>query len=149
MPSCLGTIIGWTPLAPWSILVWKIKHMDSQVVCYVIGMHFMCMLPPSRSVMSDTLWPRGLYPTSAHGIFQGRILDWVAISFSRESSRPRKRTHTSSVSCNCEHVLYQQCHLGSPGIHYRSQVINVSTKLECDNTWRWQWGKNERKVATN
>ena len=26
---------------------------------------------------------------SVHGIFQARILDWVAISFSRESSQPR------------------------------------------------------------
>ena len=27
-----------------------------------------------------------------HGIFQARILEWVAISFSRGSSRPRHRT---------------------------------------------------------
>ena len=27
--------------------------------------------------------------SSVHGIFQARILEWVAISFSRESSRPR------------------------------------------------------------
>ena len=27
--------------------------------------------------------------SSAHGIFQARILEWVAISFSRRSSRPR------------------------------------------------------------
>ena len=28
--------------------------------------------------------------SSVHGILQARILEWVAISFSRESSRPRK-----------------------------------------------------------
>ena len=27
--------------------------------------------------------------SSIHGIFQARILEWVAISFSRRSSRPR------------------------------------------------------------
>ena len=27
--------------------------------------------------------------SSVHGMFQARILEWVAISFSRESSRPR------------------------------------------------------------
>ena len=29
---------------------------------------------------------------SVHGVFQARILEWVAISFSRGSSRPRDRT---------------------------------------------------------
>ena len=32
--------------------------------------------------------------SSAHGIFQARILEWVAISFSRGSSQPRDRTHS-------------------------------------------------------
>ena len=30
--------------------------------------------------------------SSVHGIFQARILEWVAISFSRESSQPRDQT---------------------------------------------------------
>ena len=33
--------------------------------------------------------------SSLHGIFQGRILEWVAMSSSRESSQPRDRTHVS------------------------------------------------------
>ena len=37
--------------------------------------------------------------SSVHGIFQARILEWVAISFSRASSRPRDRTHVSYISC--------------------------------------------------
>ena len=36
--------------------------------------------------------------SSVHGTFQARILEWVAISFFRESSRPRDRTHISCVS---------------------------------------------------
>ena len=32
---------------------------------------------------------------SVHGIFQARILQWVAISFSRGSYRPRDQTHVS------------------------------------------------------
>ena len=35
--------------------------------------------------------------SSVHGIFQARVLEWVAISFSRGSSRPRDRTHVSRV----------------------------------------------------
>ena len=38
--------------------------------------------------------------SSVHGIFQARILEWVAISFSRGSSWPRDQTHISCVSCN-------------------------------------------------
>ena len=35
--------------------------------------------------------------SSIHGIFQGRILEWVAISFSRRSSRPRDWTQVSHI----------------------------------------------------
>ena len=35
--------------------------------------------------------------SSIHGIFQGRVLEWVAISFSRGSSRPRDRTRGSHI----------------------------------------------------
>ena len=33
--------------------------------------------------------------SSVHGVLQARILEWVAISFSRASSRPRNRTCVS------------------------------------------------------
>ena len=36
--------------------------------------------------------------SSVHGIFQARILEWVAIYFSRGSSRTRDQTHISCVS---------------------------------------------------
>ena len=36
--------------------------------------------------------------SSVHGIFQARILEWVAISFSREYSRPRDRTRVSCIT---------------------------------------------------
>ena len=37
--------------------------------------------------------------SSVHGIFQARILERVAISYSRGSSQPRDRTSLSCVSC--------------------------------------------------
>ena len=46
--------------------------------------------------------------SSVHGILQARILEWVTISFSRESSCPRDQTH---VSCIGRQVL---CHLRNP-----------------------------------
>ena len=36
--------------------------------------------------------------SSVHGISQARILEWVAISFSRGSSRLRDRTHISCIA---------------------------------------------------
>ena len=35
--------------------------------------------------------------SSVHGIFQARILEWIAISFSRGSSQPRDRTQVSRI----------------------------------------------------
>ena len=42
------------------------------------------------TVMSDSLQPHGLSPSgsSLHGIFQARILKWVAVSYSRVLSNP-------------------------------------------------------------
>ena len=37
--------------------------------------------------------------SSVHGILQARILEWVAIPSSRESSPLRDQTHVSGVSC--------------------------------------------------
>ena len=35
--------------------------------------------------------------SSVHGIFQARILEWFAISFSRAYSQPRDQTHVSCM----------------------------------------------------
>ena len=35
--------------------------------------------------------------SSLHGILQARVLEWIAISFSRESSQPRDRTQVSRI----------------------------------------------------
>ena len=43
---------------------------------------------------------------SVHGIFQSRILEWIAISFSRGSSQIGDQTHIPCVSCIGRRVLY-------------------------------------------
>ena len=48
-----------------------------------------------------------------YGILQARILEWVAIAFSRGSSQPRGQTQ---VSCKCRWILYQLSHKGSPSM---------------------------------
>ena len=44
--------------------------------------------------------------SSVRGILQARILDWVAISFSRDSAQPRDQTHVSCISCVGRQILY-------------------------------------------
>ena len=48
-----------------------------------------------------------------HGILQARILEWVAVPFSRGSSQPRDWTQ---VSCIAGGFFYQLSHRGSPRI---------------------------------
>ena len=55
--------------------------------------------------LCPTLWDPvdyGLPGSSIHGILQARILEWVAISFSRESSQPRDQTQ---VTCTAGRLL--------------------------------------------
>ena len=54
----------------------------------------------SRSVVSDSLGSHGLSLPgfSVHGIFQARVLEWGAISFSRGSSWPRDWTQVSCIA---------------------------------------------------
>ena len=52
--------------------------------------------------------------SSIHGISQTRILEWVAISFSRGSSRPRDRSHVSWMSSELQADSFLISHLGSP-----------------------------------
>ena len=52
------------------------------------------------SVMSDSLWPHdcSLPGTSLQGIFQARILEWVATSSSSISSQPREPSWVSRIA---------------------------------------------------
>ena len=56
-----------------------------------------------RSVVSDFCDPMdcSLPGSSAHGILQARILEWIAIPFSRGSSWPRDRTWVSCIAGRC------------------------------------------------
>ena len=72
--------------------------------------------PPAPSPCAQlcpTLRSHGLQPARPlfHGVFQARILEWVAISFSRGSPPPRDQTRVSCVSWTDGSLL---SHLGSP-----------------------------------
>ena len=76
----------------------------------------------SHSVCSALCNPMDCTPPvfSIHGIFQARILEWVAISCSRRSPPPRNRTPV-----DCRQTLY---HL-SPSIHTRKILGHSDPRL--------------------
>ena len=60
--------------------------------------------------------------STVHGILQVRILEWVAISFSRESSQPRAWTYLSYVTCTGMWILYHLHHLKPSLNHINLQL---------------------------
>ena len=73
----------------------------------------MCVCVSVHAIVSDFVTPWTVYSplgSSAHRIFQARILEWVSISSSRGSSPPRNWTHASCDSCIGRWVLYHYCH---------------------------------------
>ena len=61
------------------------------------------MLVKRKSLSHVSLQPRGLYsPWNSyivHGILQARLLEWVAVPFSRGSSQTRDGTQVSRIAC--------------------------------------------------
>ena len=66
------------------------QSMDKECVCVCV----------SCSVVSDSLPPMSCSPpgSSVHGILQARILEWVAIPFSKASSPLRDQTQVSCIT---------------------------------------------------
>ena len=83
--------------------------------------------------------------SSVHGISQARILEWVAISFTRGSSWPRGRT---LVSCTVGFILYCWATREAPRqthtyIHTCSSICMYNT----DRCRKWV-GKNTSPAAS-
>ena len=69
--------------------------------------------------------------SSAHGIFQARILAQGAMPSSRASSRPRDLTHVSCVSCIGRRILNHQHHLGSPLFVINLYILCIRLITKC------------------
>ena len=85
------------------VLVYFLPHSGKDTLClslcvcsYLVGRVPLFYNPINCS-------PPG---SSVHGISQERILDWVAISFSRGSAGPRDQTRISCISCFGGQILY-------------------------------------------
>ena len=89
----------------------------------------MCVL--CRLVVSNSLQPRGQQPISllCPWNFPGRILEWVAISFFRGSSRPRDRI---CICCIGRHVLYPRATWEAPLNVIQFSSVAQSCLTLCD-----------------
>ena len=82
--------------------------------------------------------------SSVHGIIPARILEWVAISFSRESSRPRDST---CVSCIDRWILYLWATREAPSFSMES--INCLVEIQTINILWVSWSIPSRNKNIN
>ena len=68
--------------------------------------------------------------SSVNGIFQARILQWVAISSSRGSSPPRDRTRISCVSCIGRRILYHCASWETPKVLFQGLNLLFASEME-------------------
>ena len=110
-------------------------------------LYFIKMSEWSCSVMANSL-PRNCSPprSSIHGIFQARILEWVAISFSRGSSRPRDQTQVSHIAGRCFTILAtrevqkkkNQDEVSEiTSVMQVKQLWSIEESLSSDKEWTW------------
>ena len=69
---------------PYGILI------DPVLLLYLVAQSCLTLCDPMNCSLPGS---------TVHGIFQAKVLEWIAISFSGVSSWPRDQTHGSCVSC--------------------------------------------------
>ena len=84
----------WTP-PKWKLCLYLLLHLG----LLSVYPNSACMLSHLRHVQLCDPMDYSLLGSSVHGILQARILEWVAMLFSRESSQPKDRTRASYISC--------------------------------------------------
>ena len=103
---------------------------------------FSCSVAQSCPALYDLMdcSPPG---SNVHGIsLQARILEWVVISSSRESSWPRDWTH---VSCIAKQILLPPNYLGSLNITWSQRSYHRYKKKKKFFFTRWQTCSKSRK----
>ena len=77
--------------------------------------------------------------SSVHGIFQVRILEWVAISLSRGSSWPSDWTPVSCISCIHKQICYCWATLEE------GSMVKAKDLLACNGVCPISWNQLEAK----
>ena len=86
--------------------------------------------------------------SAVHGILQARILEWVAISFSRRSSQPRDRTQVSSIAKRHFTIwaTREAQSVTMEGRNQKEERIQPSSRKEFN--FPWSLGKGDLKHNT-
>jgi len=127
-------------------------EMDSGDDCTTIRMYLMSLHCTLKTCDASSCVHVQLCPTlcnhmdcsppdsSVHGIFQARILEWVAISYSKGSFWPRDRTCISCISHIGRQILYHfTTSFKAPG------VGDGQGSLACCSPWgRKEWDMTEQ-----
>ena len=104
---------------------WKHQQLPGNLCTCV------CVCVPTQScpTLQDAMdWRQP--GSSVHGVSQERILEWVAISYSRECSWSRDWTHDSSISCIGMQTLYHWA-------TWEAQPVCISRKCH-ERRWKWK-----------
>ena len=130
---------GW--LLPWALILllnssfWLVSPtaLPCSWVCVCVCV-CVCKVAQSCPILCNPMDcdPPG---SSVLGILQARILEWVAISFSRGSSQLRYGTHVSYVSCPGRQGLYLCTPWGAPLLPYVSMKKNLKTCKVLVSLW--------------
>ena len=117
LPYCGCPNVGWKRISRHRALqkgvsLWRTKSRDNVGTASAAGQQLLTGQGESMffvglwSCSATKSWPTLFEPppgSSVHGISQVRILEWVAISFSRGSSQP---SGGSCISCIGRRILY-------------------------------------------
>ena len=87
------------------------------------------------------------------GLDMARILEWITISSSRESSQPRDQTHISSISYTAGGFFTSEL----PGSQVKKYVNHYNLVLHFNSTygfssshvWMWELDHKQRWVTKN
>ena len=104
--------------------MWSIKNAVNRKchqLSFDLALNKLCCAVLSCSVMSDsaTPWIVAYQAPLSMRILQAKILEWVAISFSRGSSWPRNRTH---ISCIADGFFTVEPP-GKPQVYFRTMYL--------------------------
>ena len=113
------------------ICIYKLETRKS-CISYIDVLYSGAQSCPTLSGPSDYSLPG----SSAHGIFQVRILEWGAISYSRGSSPPRNRTSVSCVFFIGRWILY---HLPYTIYIYTILLLLLLSHFSCVQLFATPW----------
>ena len=96
-----------------------ILHLKDRFLAYVVcSVAQSCLILPYPTDYS-------LPGSSVHGIFEAKLLEWVTISYSRESSQPKYQAHISCISCFGRWILH----------HYATWEAHIWMGIKENKRW--------------